>query len=190
MVQLQMTIQVITYSLAHTSYSASYPSCFFKVRWLYNLFQFHHQHVMRPELVGHSHTFPIFTLSSRTINVAIVGNDEMNIQSAMLNQRIATRCRRGVNASAAFITEFWSTALFVGFVYVVLLVGGTICYRYFADQKLWGRGAFYSIASATTIGYGNIDVDNDTGYFAIGVYNIACSYCMQMTFPKVWYGMV
>jgi len=48
------------------------------------------------------------------------------------------------------------------------------------------EGFFYAITSATSIGYGSFDVDNDNGYYGIGVYAILCNLSVTgIIFPQV-----
>jgi hypothetical protein len=34
--------------------------------------------------------------------------------------------------------------------------------------------------------YGNVDVENDWGYYAVGIYAIICNYVIALVFAKVW----
>jgi Ion channel len=117
----------------------------------------------------------------------VVAYDAITINTTELSDRIKSRCRRnGDTPGQAFVRE-----LFLAVVQTVLLLWllislGTVCYRYFAEEEdQWHDGVFYAITSATSIGYGSFDVDNDIGYYAIGVYAIACNYTIGLIFPKL-----
>ena len=45
---------------------------------------------------------------------------------------------------------------------IILLLAGAVIYKFFADQD-WTEGIFYAITSATSIGYGSFDVEDDEG---------------------------
>jgi len=105
--------------------------------------------------------------------------------SIQLNTRIAARCRRGYVAASAFVTEFWATLAVTTVLIFVLLFLGTLCYSYFGKLTTWRKGVFYAITSATTIGYGSFEVQDEYGYYAVGVYALACNYVVSIVFPSL-----
>ena len=105
--------------------------------------------------------------------------------SIQLNTRIAARCRRGYVAAAAYVTEFWATLAVTTVLLFLLLFLGTLCYSYFGKLTTWRKGVFYAITSATTIGYGSFEVQDEYGYYAVGVYALACNYVVSIVFPSL-----
>ena len=117
---------------------------------------------------------------------SVVFIDAAFASAGQLSTRIAARCRRGSNAAAAFVAEFWSTIAVTAALLSSLLVLGTVCYSYFGKQTSWRRGIFYAITSATTIGYGSFEVNNDYGYWAVGLFAITCNYAVAgLAFPSL-----
>lgn len=116
---------------------------------------------------------------------SIVFIDSTYASSTQLNTRIAARCRRGVNAAQAFVAEFWNTMAATAALLCLLVFLGMICYSYFGKDTSWRYGIFYAITSTTTIGYGNFKVQNDYGYYAVGVYAISCNYVISIIFPSL-----
>jgi hypothetical protein len=117
---------------------------------------------------------------------SVVFIDAAFASAGQLSTRIAARCRRGSNAAAAFVAEFWSTMAVTAALLSSLLVLGTVCYSYFGKQTSWRRGIFYAITSATTIGYGSFEVNNDYGYWAVGLFAITCNYAVAgLAFPSL-----
>lgn len=116
---------------------------------------------------------------------ALVFIDNTYASSALLSTRIAARCRRGVNAAQAFVSEFWSTMAVTAALLCFLIFLGMVCYSYFGKDTSWRYGIFYAITSTTTIGYGNFEVENDYGYYAVGVYAISCNYVISIIFPSL-----
>lgn len=116
---------------------------------------------------------------------SVVYIDATYSNSTQLNTRIAARCRRGYNAASAFIAELWAALTMTCLLILFLLILGTLCYSYFGKLTSWRKGIFYAITSATTIGYGSFEVENDYGYYAVGLYAIACSYTIGVIFPSL-----
>ena len=116
---------------------------------------------------------------------SLVFIDATYSSSVQLNTRIAARCRRGVNAAQAFVAEFWSTMAVTAILLSFLIFLGMVCYSYFGKSTSWKKGIFYAITSTTTIGYGSFEVENDYGYYAVGVYAISCNYVVSIIFPSI-----
>lgn len=115
----------------------------------------------------------------------IVFIDASYASATQLSTRIAARCRRGNNAAAAFVAEFWSTMAVTSVLLSCLLFLGMVCYSYFGKNTSWRKGIFYAITSATTIGYGSFEVTNDYGYWAVGLFAITCNYVVSLVFPSL-----
>ena len=116
---------------------------------------------------------------------SVVFLDSVSASAALLGTRIAARCRRGNNASASFVAEFWSSMAVTSGLLAGLLFLGTICYSYFGKLTSWRKGVFYAITSATTIGYGSFEVQNEYGYWAVGLFAITCNYAISIIFPNI-----
>jgi predicted permease len=116
----------------------------------------------------------------------LVTNDMCESFADQVKSNISIRCHKGSNAHGAFKAELRMAVASCLLLLTVLLLSGAVVYKYFADQDEWSEGIFYAITSATSIGYGSFDVDNDNGYYGIGVYAILCNLSVTgIIFPQL-----
>jgi len=90
-----------------------------------------------------------------------------------------------MTARAALTAEFRSAVVTNSLLMGILLLVGTLQIRLFADDQNWTDGVFYSVATATTIGYGAFEVKNELGYLAIGSYALLCTYTVSVVFSRI-----
>ena len=129
--------------------------------------------------------FSLFHVMPFLFLEVLVSNDMCESFSDQTRRNIAARVARGLTPSKAFKAELRLAAVSCILLLVILLVSGAVIYKFFADQD-WTEGVFYAITSATSIGYGSFDVDNDNGYYGIGVYAILCNLSVTgIIFPQV-----
>ena len=123
-----------------------------------------------------------------TILQAINICDSMQSNAELIHDRINKKINfdKEGDSIILFRNEALFTILASFFILLLLLIIGTITYRYItSDQKNWASSFFNSSATVTTIGYGSFDIENEYGYYLFSLFAILCNFSVSVILSNI-----
>ena len=123
--------------------------------------------------------FIIFIILPFNIFQIIILSDAIVSETQQLNHRLALKLKRGCKISVAFAYELKSTLLYTMFILVSLIVCGIIIVMKFTRHNTFVSSIYYSLTVISSIGYDNIGINHEYGYYSLGLYSLLCNYVLS-----------
>ena len=123
--------------------------------------------------------FIIFIILPFNIFQIIILSDAIVSETQQLNHRLGLRLKRGCKLSVAFAYEFKSTLLYTTFILLSLIMCGIIIIMKFTRYNTFVSSIYYSLTVISSIGYDNIGINHDYGYYSLGLYSLLCNYVLS-----------
>lgn len=118
-----------------------------------------------------------------TILQAITVYDAMQSNAELIHYRINEKIKinKTIDASVLFRNEVGYAVFKSMFILLLLIIIGTITYRYTtSDQRTWTDAFFNCAATITTVGYGVFNIENVYAYYVLTLFAVFSAYSVNV----------
>lgn len=118
--------------------------------------------------------------------IAVSSNDTSHAYAKRVQLLLKKRLHKDNSIFRSYRYVFSRIILEQAFYFAILIFTGVILFHELVDVKYWINALYYSISTASSIGYGSFKILSDAGFYIIGCYALICQYVVFMhIIPKL-----